>query len=304
MFSNSGSEISVSSMARADWKRWLRWIIISVIFLVFTAACIILSIDIVPTDKKLLKGLENTQGVELQSLILENKTIRSLTFINQDSAADLIVFVHGAPGGASAFKSYIKDHRLQESFNMLSYDRPGYNRDADEIGEPDISIQGHLLAELVEKSLGDARRVVFVSHSFGGPIAAIAADELEDKVLGHVMIAPVISPESEPEFWYTGIPHIFPFSLFSSKGWKVASTEKLFHKASLEETLGIWKDISYKVVHFHGTDDWLAPIENVDFASARIPERWYRPIILESKSHFILWTEQELITREIIDLVD
>jgi pimeloyl-ACP methyl ester carboxylesterase len=187
---------------------------------------------------------------------------------------------------------------------MLSYDRPGYSREANGDSEPDISVQGRLLAELVRLTMGSAKGVILISHSFGGPIAAMAADELGEVVIGHVMIAPVISPQCEPDFWYSSIPHTFPFTLFSSHGWKVASTEKRFHREYLKETTHVWQDISYEVIHFHGSDDWLAPIENVHFAEASIPERWYHPVILEGKSHFILWTEREQITREILRLAE
>ncbi|MEL6124732.1 MAG: alpha/beta hydrolase, partial [Bacteroidota bacterium] len=227
-----------------------------------------------------------------------------VTSINQTSKP-FLVMVHGAPGGITAFGGYMKDSLLQERFHFINYDRPGYGND-DDPAEPSIGYQADVLQEILGEFCDSTSQIVFLSHSYGGPIAAAATIGLPMDDITHVMVAPVIEPSTERIFWYSSLPLRWPLSLISSHNLKTAAVEKVEHPGQIEQFVDLWPSVQGRTIHVHGTADFLAPVENIDFVKSRFPSSSLESIVLEERSHFILWTRDthELIRTQLLGLFD
>ena len=225
---------------------------------------------------------------------------RVLVCIN-DPEWPFIVMIHGAPGSLGDYLGYISDIQSMDSHNLIIMDRMGYRPNDADLLPINIRKQSENLTALVQQLVREENEVIFISHSYGGPIAALSSIHLPDQIIGHIMVAPVIDPESEPIFWFARLPLLWPFSIISSHGWKRSSLEKLHHRADLATIQNEWENVKVPTIHIHGTEDWLAPIENVAYCKKYMDVEMYRHIELEERSHFILWAEdvKDLIYKEI-----
>jgi len=82
-----------------------------------------------------------------------------------------IVFVHGSPGGAGVWRS-----QFAEPFpgaNLIAYDRPGYGVSQPLSRHPHLQEQADALVALI--AIATTNRVFVVGHSYGGPVALLAA---------------------------------------------------------------------------------------------------------------------------------
>ncbi|MBX2828905.1 MAG: alpha/beta hydrolase, partial [Flavobacteriaceae bacterium] len=81
-----------------------------------------------------------------------------------------LLFLHGSPSSLSAWNGYMTDSTLIDRANLYTLDRPGYGYSnfGDEMTS--ISLQAHLISEIIsEKHLNN---VITVGSSYGGPLAA------------------------------------------------------------------------------------------------------------------------------------
>ncbi len=260
------------------------------VLLILVLLTLALSITMVPSDEELLENNTFTDtNTELDYLEIGHRKIRFLTTsVSEKRNLPLLVMVHGAPGGIGAFDKYLKDSLLRIHYNMLVYDRPGYGP-SDATPMIGIFDQALILKELVLHHSNSSNSVVFLSHSFGGPIAALAAEQLDSLSTFHIMVAPVIDPVSEPMFWFSSLPLKWPLSLISSQELYISACEKMAHIEELEQLTSTWQECKTKTYHLHGAKDWLAPIANIKYVSDHFSSTILESEIIESGSHFILW---------------
>lgn len=290
-------------MVPRSWHKRLK--IFAVVLLVVTATLMVvaLSWDMTASDSKIKEDFQQAGlHVSIGFYIWQEIPRRYIELPASDSASALLVFVHGAPGGCNAFSGMMKDDRLNRRFDMLSYDRPGYGPN-DREAFADIQQQSEYLTELVRDRVKSNQKVILVSHSFGGPIAALSGMSLGGFDVRHVMLSPVISHLDEKLFWYSGMPLWPPFSWFSSAPWKAAAVEKLSHKDEIEKLASLWSQVETQTLHIHGSRDWLAPVANVEFCQSRFDARYYRSEIWPDASHFIPWTRIDDIVQRILSLI-
>lgn len=214
----------------------------------------------------------------------------------------LIVFVHGAPGSWDAFKQFITDKDISRGATVIAYDRPGYGGSS-LLPMSGIQDQAEILKEIIRTY--KTEKVILVGHSYGGPIAGLAALDEKMEVDATIMIAPLVDPESEPIFWYSY------FSYWKWSRWMlppsliVAGSEKFAHSNELAQIDSLWKKAESRFIHVHGLEDGLAPgKENISFTKANIPEQKLTQIVYEKKGHLVIWTDFELMKAIIMDEKD
>ena len=247
------------------------------------------------TSDSQIKKLFANKGIEhsVNYSSFENKSLR---YIKAGEAQDaLIVFIHGAPGSWDAFEGYMMDSSLLSIAQLISIDRLGYGNSSPGKTEPSILKHAEALTKLAEKH--PSQKLLLVGHSYGGPIAAAAANLLQEKRTVEVlMIAPLNDPQNEPVKWYAKLCDFKPIKFLLPKFIKVATEEKISHSSALTDILAIWNKIQFPITHYHGTKDQLAPFEaNFKFSKSNIPSQHLELISEQGGNHLLIWNQYDRI---------
>ena len=202
-----------------------------------------------------------------------------------------------------AFERYIRDPDLLERFDMIALDRPGYNRNQP-YNTYRFDLQVNFLNALIEQYSLPGQSLYFVSHSYGGPLCILSAESTK-RVAGHIMLSPVIHAGTEPVFFVSPLPLIWPFAFISSPAMRFSAVEKLNHQ---RELIKHFAELYEKGTHavstwlVHGVKDWLAPMANVDASQGIVDPNMYHEVLFQDASHFIPWTRYEEIKSLIMEL--
>ena len=238
----------------------------------------------------------------IENMVINDRSIKVISDRPQDSDSVLLVFVHGAPGTWDAFKDYVSDKDIYAKTRVISYDRPGYGGSGKE-AMPSIQEQAEVLKEIIKKY--GLKKNVLVGHSYGGPIAGLAALDKGLNVDAVIMIAPLIDPKSEPLFWYSYFSYWKLTSWLLPSELVVAGSEKFAHSSELEKIKDKWTEAHSLFIHVHGLNDSLAPgSENVAFSKQHIPEQHLKTIVYDDKGHLVIWTEYQMIKDIILKTID
>jgi pimeloyl-ACP methyl ester carboxylesterase len=84
-----------------------------------------------------------------------------------------LVFIHGSPGGAGVWATQFDT--LATNANLFAYDRPGFGKSEPVLTQPHLQMQVDALMTLL--AYATTNRVLLVGHSYGSPIALLAALE-------------------------------------------------------------------------------------------------------------------------------
>lgn len=224
------------------------------------------------------------------------------TGLDSDSA-DLLFFIHGAPGNLDNFKEYLADQDLRKNFKMVSMDRPGYGGSCAGKAVIDLKIQSEAAFSIL--STLEFRRAFIVSHSYGCPVAGKLAADHPDKINGIVMCAPLNDPDSEPMEWYSQIANWKLSRALMPDFIDVATDEKMTHAEELSKIKKDWKKIQAHVLHIHGEDDGLAPFEdNIRFSKENISSDLLSIYSEAQMGHLNIWINAGTVKKEILKFID
>jgi len=221
------------------------------------------------------------------------------TLAPQTDSHAFVIFVHGAPGSSDAFYDYLIDPGLLKKAQLISYDRPGYGYS--DYGSPlvDIGEQAAVISKIIQSY--DIDKVVLVSHSYGGPIAAVSSVIDAENILAHIMLSPVADPAHEKIFFYSALPSNKLFRYLFSGAMQVASFEKMTHEEKLRDIERYWESVHVPTVLMHGSEDWLAPIENVTYLKNKLNPEYLSVDVDEGASHFIIWRQSDKVVKNILE---
>ncbi len=249
------------------------------------------------------KGIQNEfaySGVtpHIIDTLVGERTIRFVEVGRRQALKPTLFFVHGAPGSSDNFFQFMKDARLAELFTMVSVDRPGYGYSGFGQSETSITRQAQSLAPVLARYCQTPTLVI--GHSYGGPVAAKLAVLYPQHVSGLMLLAPAIDPANEKKISIAWLGKTPPFRWLTPKSWKVATDEKYSHVQELTNMLPDWQKIKVPVTYIQGTSDRLVPFANLAFARQHIDSCYLKTISLPGEDHFLPWSQQELITQEIL----
>ncbi len=211
-----------------------------------------------------------------------------------------IIFIHGAPGGADAFYSYLKDSSLLQNARLITYDRPGYGYSG--FGESMTTAKEHAF---IIKNIIDhykLNNVFVVGHSYGGPIAAYAP-LVSSKINAALLLAPAIDPDHEKYYW------IGNFAKWKLTKWMiptvlvVSADEKYAHEEDMRSLINDWQNVDVPIVCLQGNKDMLVPYENLKFCERHFNPEYFTGKTIENENHFIPWTKKKLVIEEILGLL-
>jgi pimeloyl-ACP methyl ester carboxylesterase len=247
---------------------------------------------------EILKSFESSQVTP----VITSEKFKDFAYrkieIPKDSTLPTIVFVHGTIGSLNDYARYLSDSILQQHFNMISYDRIGYNYKDVNSTQESIAFEREMLLDIVNNL--PKENCILVGYSYGGPIVLSVKDQLKKIVL----LAPAVYSKVEPMPWMLNFYKWSATRWAVPKVWREASKEKMSHKADLRNFENNWKSTSNSVISIHGVDDWIVPFENSEFLERQFSESQFELIPLKEASHALLWTHFDVIKEQLLNLKD
>jgi pimeloyl-ACP methyl ester carboxylesterase len=220
-----------------------------------------------------------------------------------DASTDLprLIYVHGTPGDATAFKRYLLNG--VPGFDSLSVDRPGFGMTRPDKLVSSLREQADALAPLLVRRQG--RGAILVGHSLGGPVVVEAALDYPDLVDGIVILAGSLDPALERVEWYQRlvefaiVPYMIPGAM------RRANREVIPLKSELEAMRPRLGQLQCPVAIVHAPNDVLVPYGNVAYMMKEFPQDLVIEVIRpEGKNHFIPWNDETDVRRAIERVAD
>lgn len=255
------------------------------------------------------EAIEQFRGLPLplvqeRSLEVGGRTIAWVERGNLHGAP--VLFLHGTPGVWSDYKLVLADEALNETYRLLSVDRPGWGASSGEI-VPDLAEQAALILPVLESAVArQGQRAVVVGHSLGGPVAAWLACARPDLVSGLVLLGPAMLPPAEPGSdtvrWYNTLADLPPFhwllGQFAGPLAK-ANDEIMGFGAGLTRLKPLLAQATVPTVVVQGEEDDLVAPENARYVERTMVTAPVRVHWLKDFGHLIPFQRPEAIARAV-----
>ena len=250
------------------------------------------------SNDKVIQSFKN-EGLEVNIAFKKYKEFTYRVVASQkviDSNKTSLVFVHGAIGSAIDFKKYMTDSLLLKKYNMISYDRVGYNYNDKTLAQKNLKFEVAVLNNLLKKL--DSDNTILIGYSYGGPIVLSS----EKKYKSILLLAPAVYSKVEPMPFMLNfykwkitrwlVPHV----------WKSASLEKMSHKEELSLYEKTWFNNPSKIISIHGDDDGIVPYQNSLYLKEQFPKHQFELKTIKKEGHSLVWTSFEFIKKELLKL--
>jgi len=238
------------------------------------------------------------------SLIIETITVDGFEMhyakTGNDTLATLF-FVHGSPGGWTAFERYMQDKDLLSRYRMISVDRPGFGYS--QFGDAkNLEAQSKLISPIA-KLFRNGKPMYAVGHSLGGPMIVKLQMDNENLFTGLVFLAASNDPDEEkPERWRY-IMKATPLNYFLPGAFRPSNEELVYLKKDLKYLDKEWERITCPVWIIHGDKDTFVPPGNVEYTKKKLTKAKSVEVkILPGARHFIPWEQYEDIKEVLMKL--
>lgn len=220
-------------------------------------------------------------------------------FASGNQEAQRVIFVHGTPGNAGAWSSFITDDPLE--FEYLAVDRPGFGNSNSEGAVVKLSDQAAALEPfLVERN---GRWPILVGHSLGAPIIAKLAALHKDRVGGLVFVSGSFDPDLEKIHFMQRVGRMWPLERALPLSIRNSNLELFALKEELEHLLEHLNEITAPIAIVHGTKDNLVPYSNVAYLQPRLTKAQSVTLVrLDERNHFLPWNSKQEIVGVLKDL--
>jgi pimeloyl-ACP methyl ester carboxylesterase len=220
----------------------------------------------------------------------ENRFIHAV-YVSASDSLPLLLFVHGSPGSADNFWTYLADTNLSQKVRMATMDRPGFGY-TDGFGKAECSLAAQAGAvKAVVDALSPARPVILFGHSLGAPVITRFAMDYPKQTAGLVLIGGSVDPALEPNNWWEPVLAVPPMRWIIPKSFRASNDEIMALEDELTDMMPHWEGVQCPVLLLHAVNDRLVPVGNVDFVRRMVPDStrvtaWVYP----EGDHFFLWT--------------
>jgi pimeloyl-ACP methyl ester carboxylesterase len=220
--------------------------------------------------------------------------------ISGDATKPRVIFIHGSPGLASMYASYLRE--LGGEAEVIAVDRLGFGESAQSGVVVSFEEQAAAIAPLLVERGGV--KPIIVGHSLGGPIAARLAADHPDEIGGLVIVAGGLNPELEEPRWYNEIARWRIVEPFLAESLRVSNQEMWACREQVEQLDPLLERIKCPVVVIHGTDDALVPFESVEHSVRRFSNNPYLFVmVLIGESHKITKLRREEVRETVEELL-
>ncbi len=197
-----------------------------------------------------------------------------------------IVFIHGTPATAAIFGEQFR-HPFPRA-NLAALDRPGFGASGPARHRPSLEDQANA-----------KRKTLLVGHSYGAPVALLAALKFTNQVAGVVLIGGSIDPAQER------IHAIQRFADWPLVSWLVprslrqCNRELLTLRDDLVRLKPQLSKIAVPVVMLQGGKDRQVPVSNVNYLRAQLATAGksdlFEQLVFPDYNHFIPWEHPDAV---------
>ena len=145
---------------------------------------------------------------------------------------------------------------------LIAYDRPGFGASTPVVRHPHLTQQVEALTNLLAAA-GITNRVLLVGHSYGGPIALLAAIKHPDRIAGALLIGGDVSPKLEKMLWIQYAANSPLLEWLVPGNLRQCNREILAAPRDLLEIQDGLSNLAVPVVMLHGARDDFVQVENV-----------------------------------------
>ena len=230
-------------------------------------------------------------------------TLRCYELKQPDAEWD-IVFIHGTPATAAIFGEQFR-HPFPRA-NLVALDRPGFGASTPDRRRPSLEDQANAIGALLTNK--PTRRTILVGHSYGAPVALLAALKFTNEVAGVVLIGGSIDPAQERTY---AIQRFADWPLVS---WLVPRTlrqcnrELLTLRGDLVRLQPQLSALTVPVAMLQGGKDHQVPAANVDYMRAELAAagktNLFDQLVFPDYNHFIPWEHPDAVEEAIRTLTD
>lgn len=200
-----------------------------------------------------------------------------------NKVAPKLLFIHGSPGDASAWHSFLQNTDLTSYFHLLVVDRPGYGHS--DSGAISLVEQREALHSLM---LSFCTPCTIVGHSYGGALALELGRAYPKQVTRVISIAGTISPSRQHPRWYNGLASYMPLL---PAHWQQSNDEMLRLSQDLSRLYTTLPSEMPPVTLLQGGKDVL-----VNSLSPFDVQSFFTNLSLQyrsEKNHFLPWTDHD-----------
>ena len=214
-------------------------------------------------------------------------------------AATTIVFIHGTPAQAGIWHAQFA--KPYPGANLIAIDRPGFGKSTPALKRPGLAQQVEALAALLTNA--PPQQTVLVGHSYGGPIALLAALKHPGRISGVVLVGGSVDPAQEKTFLAQRIADWPVFAWLLPRSLRQCNRELLALRGELVELQKMLPLLRVPVVMLHGGRDRQVPVENVAWLEhelARVGKaNRLTALVHPGYSHFIPWEHPEAVAEAV-----
>jgi pimeloyl-ACP methyl ester carboxylesterase len=206
-----------------------------------------------------------------------------------------IIFIHGTPATGAIFGEQFK--RPFPRANLVALDRPGFGKSGPAPRKPSLDDQANMVGVVL--SCGEACRTILVGHSYGAPVALMAALKFTNQVAGVVLIGGSVDPSQERTYWIQRFADSPIVSWLLPRALRQCNRELLTLRNDLERLQPQLRSLALSVVMLHGSKDCQVPVANVNYLreqfSAVGHTNLFFPIVIPGYNHFIPWEHPQAV---------
>ncbi len=206
-----------------------------------------------------------------------------------------IVFIHGTPATAAIFGEQFR-HPFPRA-NLAALDRPGFGASGPDLRRPSLEDQANAIGALFE--IEPQRRTILVGHSYGAPVALLAALKFTNQVAGVVLIGGSIDPAQERIYAIQRFADWPLVSWLVPRSLRQCNRELLTLRGDLVCLQPQLPKISVPVVMLQGGKDRQVPVANVDYLRVQLAiagkSNLFEQLVFPDYNHFIPWEHPDAV---------
>jgi len=213
-----------------------------------------------------------------------------------------IVFIHGTPGSGAVFSEQF-EHPFPRA-DLISVDRPGFGASRPARRKPSLDDQANAIGALLTQLA--PHRTLLVGHSYGAPVALLAALKFTNQVSGLLLIGGSVDPSQEKTYLIQRIGDWPLFSWLLPRPLRQCNRELLTLGHDLQALQPRLRSLAVPVLMLHGGSDPQVPVANVDYLRHQLElagkTNLFSRIVLPHYNHFIPWQHPEAVQAALMTL--
>jgi len=224
--------------------------------------------------------------------------------LKQHDAEWNIVFIHGTPATAAVFGEQFR-HPFSRA-NLVALDRPGFGASGPDRRRPSLEDQANAIGALLTNEL--TRKTILVGHSYGAPVALLAALKFTNEVAGVVLIGGSVDPAQERTYAIQRFADWPLVSWLVPRSLRQCNRELLTLRGDLIRLRPQLSALEVPVVILQGGKDRQVPVANVDYLRDRFADagktNLFDQLVFPDYNHFIPWKHPEAVEAAIRMVTD